>query len=73
MLNKYYQCPKCFKRCDAGVAERLNVNRCPKYEHFVTKEYVGDCDYDGDLKYVEEYVERRRDYEPDGLADVGFS
>ena len=73
MFEKYYECPKCFRKCYADVAERLNVKKCVRYEHFATKDYIGDCDYDGDLRYVKEYVERRRDYEPDGLADIGFS
>ena len=73
MFEEYYECPKCFRKCVTGVAERLNVKRCVRYEHVVTKNYIGDCDYDGDLRYVKEYVERRRDYEPDGLADIGFS
>ena len=73
MFEKYYQCPKCFRRCVADVAERLNVKKCVQYEDIVTKEYLGECSYDGELKYVEEYTPRRRDYEPDGLDDIGFS
>jgi len=73
MFKEYYKCPKCWKTCDADFAIKRNLKRCLNYEDWVTNEHIGKCDYDGPLEYIKEYIQVRRDYEPGGLDDIGFS